>query len=64
MITSMVAGILTKDSSEQSVYESLVLAMKLTEAELSRMANNSFDAVQRYSIDRTASDYLAYYKNS
>ena len=53
-----------KDSTEESIYQSLKLSVKLSTKEIFQLKEKCYSVVQNYSIEQTALDYLNYYKSA
>lgn len=64
IIEDNISGILMKDSTEESIYQSLRLSVKLSTQEIIQLREKCYSVVQNYSIEQTASDYLNYYKSA
>ncbi len=64
VIEDNVSGILMKDSTEESIYQSLRRSVKLSTQEISQLKEKCYSVVRSYSIEQTATDYLDYYKSS
>ena len=55
-------GILLGDSSVDSIYRALKIANSLSDEEMARLAHNGLKTIKEFSIEKTAQEYLKYYK--
>lgn len=62
VVENLKTGILSKDSTVQSVYESLRIAVSLSVKEKESLANRCKMKAKDFSIEQTAEKYLKYYQ--
>lgn len=63
VVEHLKTGILSEDSSEQSIYESLKIAASLSARENESLANRCIVRAKDFSIERTAEEYLKFYQS-
>lgn len=64
VVENMKNGVLSVDSSEDSIFEVLKLAIGLSKEELWEISKNCQSSVREYSIEKTADEYRCYYQSS
>lgn len=62
VIVNLQNGILSTDYSEDSIYEALKLSSNLSNETRKLISNNCLKSVKEFSIEKTAIEYLEYYK--
>ncbi|MDY4810595.1 MAG: glycosyltransferase family 4 protein [Muribaculaceae bacterium] len=62
VIVNLQNGILSTDYSEDSIYEALKLSSNLSSETRKLISNNCLKSVKEFSIEKTAIEYLEYYK--
>ena len=62
VIVNLQNGILSTDYSEDSIYEALKLSSNLSSETRKLISNNCMKSVKEFSIEKTAIEYLEYYK--
>lgn len=63
VIVNLQNGILSADYSEDSIYNAVKLSLSLSKEERKEISDNCLSSVKRFSIEKTAMEYLKYYKS-